>query len=153
MSSGMALLARRAPKIAARRFCAAASSGTVRDAVNRLAADQPAAVPLDLKAKFELLTACEEEFGMRMPHTALNEVQTIDDAARWWAAKIAMVAEAQEKDAQHFTKAQLPNLNFFGKGQQTGLKTWIATYKNSEAVAGDEELEDEVEWEEETESR
>ena len=83
----------------ARRLCSTPSSSSVRATVLRLAdaAGSNSATNLhsDLSAKFELLTACEKEFGVPMPHAALNDVASLDDAVRYWETRVEEIAEEE----------------------------------------------------------
>ena len=78
-----------------------------------------------LCAPAQLLTACEREFGMSMPHAALNHVKSVDDVVNYWEARLVAVAEEQAAAAQHFTVAHPPNVLVAGKGRGAQLREWL----------------------------
>lgn len=118
------LRARVARPAAARRWlCAAAApSATARETVLRLAGGQPGSSELAAEGKFELLTACEREFNMQMPHAALTELRTIDDAASWWEAHLKAL------EAAAVTELLPPNVRIFNKNQRLEAKEFMALY-------------------------
>ena len=97
--------------LATRRWLCGSSSSAARATVLRLAEQQPGGeLSDDLQRKFNLLTACEREFGLPMPHSALNEVGTVEHAAQWWEERIAAEEKRRAEEEQHFTNNAPPNL-------------------------------------------
>ena len=78
-----------------------------------------------LCAPAQLLTACEREFGMSMPHAALNHVKSVDDVVNYWEGRMVALEEEQAAAAQHFTVAHPPNVFVGGKGRGSELREWL----------------------------
>lgn len=77
----------------------------------------------------QVLTACEREFERAMPHTALNAILTVDDAARYWEGRLEEETAAAAADAKHWTKAHPPNVfaDIAGPGEGPAqLNEWLA---------------------------
>ena len=106
-----------------RQLCTPSSS--VRATVTRLAGGA-SDLNTDLAAKFDLLTKCETEFGLQMPHIALNDVHNVDDAVRYWETRLEAERDAQLAAEQHFTRNLPPNVVITGhKDDQVPLSTWM----------------------------
>jgi len=105
-------------------------STDVRGTVLRIAAQQPDTTDLDdaIPVKFEVLTACEREFGLVMPHAALNDVRSVDDAVSYWEGRLSEIAAAEAAAAQHFTVAHPPNVVIGGKGRGEFILEWRRQY-------------------------
>ena len=117
-------------RLAARRLLRSSStSSSVRATVLRLAdaagSDSATNLHSDLSAKFELLTACEKEFGVPMPHAALNDVASLDDAVRYWETRVEEIAEAERAAEKHFTRAHPSNVLIAGPGRAELLQEWL----------------------------
>ena len=154
-------LCTRGAAVAARRLLSssATASTDVRAAVLRLAQQQSSSAAADLDSdlptKFELLTACEREFGLVMPHNALNDVKSVDDIVDYWETRVAQVAEAEEAAAQHFTVAHPANVFIGGKGRGAEIGAWLREHAGHDAghdddagrleVLEDDDLDDEDE--------
>ena len=72
----------------------------------------------------QLLTACEKEFGLVMPHGALNEVKSVDDAVSYWERRLAAVEEERIAAAKHYTVQHPPNVVIGGKGRGAVIREW-----------------------------
>ena len=142
-----------ATRVAARRLSSSSSSHDVRAAVLRLAESRASAdLGADLPAKFDLLTACEREFGLVMPHAALNDVASVDDVVRYFEARLDAAADAEAAAARHFSVAHPSNVVIGGKGRKGELRRWMRkNAKTPKAAAppsvddGDDEYYDEAE--------
>lgn len=130
-----------------RQLCSGGGSSTARDTVLRLAQQQqPGGDDFDVQRKFDLLTACEVEFGIRMPHAALNQVSTVEDAAQWWEERLAAEEARLAAEAQHYTNVSLPNLLIIGQREKGKVRDFIerqsrrggATAAEPDASAADE---------------
>ena len=136
------------PRAAAvRQLCSGGGSSTARATVLRLAQQQqPGGDDFTVQRKFDLLTACEAEFGMRMPHAALNRVSTVEDAAQWWEERLAAEEARIAAEAQHYTNVSLPNLVIMGQGEKEKVRDFIerhsrrggAAAAEPDAIAADE---------------
>ena len=57
-----------------------------------------------------------------MPHAALNDVKSVEDAVRYWEGRLEAAAEAEAAAARHFTVSHPPNLTIVQRG---GLGDWL----------------------------
>jgi hypothetical protein len=102
---------------------------------------------------WQILTACEREFGVVMPHAALNDVSTVDDAVRYWEARLQSITEEQERAARHYTVVHPPNVVIGGKGRGAIIDEWRAKYarpheiddSDGRALDGDDDDDDALE--------
>ena len=91
----------------------------------------------------QLLTACEREFGLAMPHVALDEVKSIDDAVSYWEARFVSIQEAEEAAKKHYTVAAPPNVFIAGAGRGDALREWLQQHGTSPDYHGHaEDLDD-----------
>lgn len=123
---------------AMRQLCSGGGSSSARTTVLRLAQEHQAGDnDLDMQRKFDLLTACEAEFGMRMPHTALNRVSTVEDAAQWWEERLVAEEERQAAEAQHYTQASPPNVLILenGRADRDDLRDFIMRHRRRDGFA------------------
>ena len=66
----------------------------------------------------------EREFGVVMPHGALNEVKSVDDAVGYWERRLAAVEEERIAAAKHYTVQHPPNVVIGGKGRGGVMREW-----------------------------
>ena len=85
----------------------------------------------------QLLTACELEFGIAMPHGALNDVNSVEDVVSYWEARLSQIAENEAAAARHFTVAHPSNVFVAGKGKGAELQEWLREH----TAPGEETLE------------
>ena len=84
----------------------------------------------------QLLTACERAFGVQIPHTALTEIRSVEDAARYWEQRSEMLAEAQQREQQHWTRAHPSNVKVLkADPTEESLQEWLSA--NSIAIQDD----------------
>ena len=59
-----------------------------------------------------------------MPHGALNEVKSVDDAVSYWERRLAAVEEERIAAAKHYTVQHPPNVVIGGKGRGAVIREW-----------------------------
>jgi hypothetical protein len=82
----------------------------------------------------QLLTACEHAFGAQMPSIALNDIHTVDDAARYWEQRHREMAATRDAEESHWTRDHPPNVTLIrrprsrsGKQQSNAaLRGWLS---------------------------
>ena len=81
----------------------------------------------------QLLTACEREFGVLMPSIALNDVHTVDDAARYWEQRHRELDATRAAAERHWTRDHPSNVTVIGRPQSrsgrqqsnAALREWL----------------------------
>lgn len=94
----------------------------------------------DLAAKLELLVACEREFGLRIPHAAMSNIQTVEDAASYWEHRLESVRLAEEAAAAHWTQTHLPNVTVIRDAnrldREVKLQEWLEKQEGEDGLGG-----------------
>jgi len=87
----------------------------------------------------QLLTACERAFGDYIPHAAVNDITSVEDAVHYWEERHEAQAEARRRAQEHWSVAHPANVTVL-RGQRhavdVALQDWLADHAK-DARAGD----------------
>ena len=66
---------------------------------------------------------------MQIPHVALTDIRTVEDAASYWEGRLAAVAEAKQREDQHWTRVHPSNVQVLigdSRGAtEEALREWL----------------------------
>lgn len=102
--------------------------------------------------RWQVLAACEREFGLLMPHASLDGVRTVEEAADYWVARHEAVAESARAHAEHWTRVHPSNVLVEREGEERGPEV-LAEWMREHTEWHPPEPTDEAATEAETEDR